>query len=116
MGLRLIDIVSDYKTIIANDGQVSKDKLLEMLELDYEVPKRFQNNEGYNIIADRILDVKKRNRAETSKRRLELHLKGYTLKEIANAEKKTKEAILYWYKINSLHPNVEVIRDESNLQ
>jgi len=107
MGLSLVNLVSEYKTLIIENGQVTKQELFEMLKNDCDVSDKYKNEQGYNMIADKILDANKINRKEMNHRRMQLHLQGLTLDEIAKKENKTQCAIRYWYKANKLYPNIK---------
>lgn len=106
---RLSAIIGQYRMILAADGIVSKEDLIEMLKADEEI----NSNVDYEKLAKQILeDIENckeytipNNRKESNENRMRLYKQGLSDKEIAENEKVCPMTIYYWRNVRGLSAN-----------
>ena len=104
----LAGLIGQYRNILATDGIVSKEELIEMLKADKEISIK-----NYDKLADKILDNIEIRRSykvpysnkQTNKNRMELYEQGLNDEEMAELEKVCSTTIYYWRKAKELQPN-----------
>ncbi|MDF2881706.1 MAG: hypothetical protein K0R54_2263 [Clostridiaceae bacterium] len=97
-------IIGNYKEIIIEDGDISKEQLLQMLRLDNYIPDNYKNEDGFEKIANKILikTTKAKEMSEKFERRLKLFNQGHSISEIAVMEGVIYQTLKYWFVANGL--------------
>jgi len=94
-------IIETFGNILKTDGMVTRDELLEMLRVDEIIPEKYQNEDCYQEMADKILNnfyIKN----EADERKMKLYKQGLSAYEIAEKEGVNQDRIKYWLKKRGL--------------
>jgi len=111
-------IVAQYRRIIKEDGELTKEELIEMLNADIEI-----QTDNYDELAEQILNYKRKtyiriNRKLIDDERYELYRKGLTDQEIADNQKVCKNSVWAWrYKRNlpANNPYTKIYKERFDL-
>jgi hypothetical protein len=114
---RLINIVGQYRNILAIDGIVDKETLIKMLKLDEEIDSKVDCNYLADKILDNIEEVKgiiakpynSPDRVKAHNEKMELYKKGLVDRDIAQILGVNPTTIWSWRKKNGL-PTVGIRR------
>lgn len=107
----LANLISCYKTIISKDGAMTKDEIIEALELDQELMPEYKTKQQLTKIADEIMnnslifEEQNKCKKEVLKERLSLYEQGLNDYEIADIQRVTQATIFLWRKKNNLPKN-----------
>lgn len=107
----LASLISSYRLIILKDGKMTRNELIEALELDNELSPEYKTKEQISNIADEILfnkskeEVPKKNRKEKEEERLALYNQGLNDYEIADIQRISQSTVYQWRKKNGLKKN-----------
>jgi DNA-binding CsgD family transcriptional regulator len=112
---KLSAIIGQYRNILATDGIVDKEELIEMLKVDTEIIVK-----DYNKLADKILDNIEElkayalpvNKKQAEKDRMKLYKQGLSDEEIALIEGVTSTTIYSWRKVRKLSTNLTKLQRE----
>jgi len=111
--MSLQNFINDYRRMIAADGELTKDELIDILKLDEVLPDNKKTDEKLNKLADKILEkkyIRKENATGFKKRdlyekRMKLYKKGLCDEDIAKEVNNHVSTIRYWRIKNGLEPN-----------
>lgn len=103
---RLNELIGSYKTLLIEDGIISKEEIIEMLRLEPDIPD-YQNE--LDMIADKILKVTKVKKESITekklKERIKLYNEGLSDVEIAEKQKVNPTSIWHWRRKRGLVAN-----------
>ncbi len=106
MDTRLQVIISEFRSIIAKDGEVDEEDLRSWISLDDEIDDKYKTEEGIKpLIAEITKPEKLNDREEISVQRMKLYELGWTDKMIGDFQGTTPMAIYMWRRVRKLKSN-----------
>ncbi len=112
MNTLLLSLISQYRNIIAKDGEVEDYELRDWLKLDPELPERYKEPDKLDKLVVKILESPKLSIEERYIQRAELYNLGMTDAQIADKQNVTKGTIRFWRIANNLEENLSQEEDE----
>lgn len=106
MDTKLQAIVSEFRSIIAKDGEVEEEDLKNWILLDEEIDDKYKTDEGIKALLEEI-NKPDRSLSKDDRliQRLQLYKLNWTDKMIADFQGTTPMAIYHWRKLRHLRPN-----------
>lgn len=108
MNTLLLSLISQYRNIIAKDGEVEDYELREWLKLDPELPERYKEPDKLDKVVAKILEAPKMSLEKRYIQRAELYNLGMTDAQIADMQNVNIGAIRAWRTTNNLEPNISI--------